>query len=180
MQIDTTLYTSRPDANGRLPKEMAVYDLLEKLDIPYVRVDHEATPSIESCQDIDKLLGIEICKNLFLCNRQKTNFYLLMMPGKKPFKTKDLSAQIGSARLSFADEAYMEEFMDLTPGSVTVLGLMNDREHRVRLLIDREVLESEYIGCHPCINTSSLRIRTKDLLEKFLPYIGCGYTTVEL
>lgn len=180
MQIDTTLYTSRPDAKGRLPKEMAVYDLLEKLDIPFVRVDHEATPSIESCQDIDKLLGIEICKNLFLCNRQKTNFYLLMMPGKKPFKTKDLSAQIGSARLSFADEAYMEELMDLTPGSVTVLGLMNDREHRVRLLIDREVLESEYIGCHPCINTSSLRIRTKDLLEKFLPYIGCGYTTVEL
>lgn len=180
MQIDTTLYTSRPDAKGRLPKEMAVYDLLEKLDIPYVRVDHEATPSIESCQDIDKLLGIEICKNLFLCNRQKTNFYLLMMPGKKPFKTKDLSAQIGSARLSFADEAYMEGLMDLTPGSVTVLGLMNDREHRVRLLIDREVLESEYIGCHPCINTSSLRIRTKDLLEKFLPYIGCGYTAVEL
>lgn len=180
MQSDTTLYTSRPDAKGRLPKEMAVYDLLEKLDIPYVRVDHEATPSIESCQDIDNLLGIEICKNLFLCNRQKTNFYLLMMPGKKPFKTKDLSAQIGSARLSFADEAYMEEFMDLTPGSVTVLGLMNDREHRVRLLIDREVLESEYIGCHPCINTSSLRIRTKDLLEKFLPYIGCGYTAVEL
>lgn len=180
MQIDTTLYTSRPDAKGRLSKEMAVYDLLEKLDIPYVRVDHEATPSIESCQDIDKLLGIEICKNLFLCNRQKTNFYLLMMPGKKPFKTKDLSAQIGSARLSFADEAYMEELMDLTPGSVTVLGLMNDREHRVRLLIDREVLESEYIGCHPCINTSSLRIRTKDLLEKFLPYIGCGYTAVEL
>ena len=180
MQIETTLYTSRPDAKGRLPKEMAVYDLLEKLDIPFVRVDHEATPSIESCQDIDKLLGIEICKNLFLCNRQKTNFYLLMMPGKKPFKTKDLSAQIGSARLSFADEAYMEELMDLTPGSVTVLGLMNDREHRVRLLIDREVLESEYIGCHPCINTSSLRIRTKDLLEKFLPYIGCGYTAVEL
>lgn len=180
MQRDTTLYTSRPDAKGRLPKEMAVYDLLEKLDIPYIRVDHEATPSIESCQDIDKLLGIEICKNLFLCNRQKTNFYLLMMPGKKPFKTKDLFAQIGSARLSFADEAYMEELMDLTPGSVTVLGLMNDREHRVRLLIDREVLESEYIGCHPCINTSSLRIRTKDLLEKFLPYIGCGYTAVEL
>lgn len=180
MQRDTTLYTSRPDAKGRLPKEMAVYDLLEKLDIPYVRVDHEATPSIESCQDIDMLLGIEICKNLFLCNRQKTNFYLLMMPGKKPFKTKDLSAQIGSARLSFADEAYMEELMDLTPGSVTILGLMNDREHRVRLLIDREVLESEYIGCHPCINTSSLRIRTKDMLEKFLPYIGCGYTAVEL
>lgn len=103
-----------------------------------------------------------------------------MMPGAKPFKTKDLSAQIGSARLSFADETYMERFMDLTPGSVTVLGLMNDREHRVRLLIDREVLEAEYVGCHPCINTSSLRIRTEDLLEKILPQFGCGYTVVEL
>lgn len=180
METHYKLYTGRPEGEGRLPKEMAVYDLLDKLEIPYVRVDHEATPSIESCQDIDKILGIEICKNLFLCNRQKTSFYLLMMPGNKPFKTKDLSAQIGSARLSFANEEYMEEFMDLTPGSVTVLGLMNDREHRVRLLIDREVLDAEYIGCHPCINTSSLRIRTQDLLKKFLPYIGCGYTVVEL
>ena len=180
MQTDYRLYTGRPDGEGRLPKEMAVYDLLEKLDIPYVRVEHEATPSIESCRDIDRILGIEICKNLFLCNRQKTDFYLLMMPGNKPFKTKVLSAQIGSARLSFANEAYMEEFMNLTPGSVTVLGLMNDREHRVRLLIDREVLEAEYIGCHPCINTSSLKIKTRDLLEKFLPYIGCSYTAVEL
>lgn len=180
MKTDYRLYTGRPSGEGRLPKEMAVYDLLEKLDIPYVRVDHEATPSIESCQDIDRILGIEICKNLFLCNRQKTDFYLLMMPGNKPFRTKDLSAQIGSARLSFADEKYMEEFMDLTPGSVTVLGLMNDRDHRVRLLIDREILESEYTGCHPCINTSSLKIRTRDLLEKFLPYIGCSYTAVDL
>ena len=180
MQETYKLETGRPDAAGRLGKEMAVYDLLEKLEIPYVRVDHEATPSIASCQEIDRILGIEICKNLFLCNRQKTDFYLLMMPGNKPFKTKDLSAQIGSARLSFADETYMEEFLDLTPGSVTVLGLMNDRDHRVRLLIDREVLESEYTGCHPCINTSSLKIRTRDLLEKFLPYIGCSYTAVEL
>ncbi len=180
METDKTVYRGRPDGAGRLPKEMAVYDLLDRLSVAYLRVDHEATPSIESCQEIDRLLGTEICKNLFLCNRQKTDFYLLMMPGAKPFKTKDLSAQIGSARLSFADETYMERFMDLTPGSVTVLGLMNDREHRVRLLIDREVLEAEYVGCHPCINTSSLRIRTEDLLEKILPQFGCGYTVVEL
>ncbi len=115
MEIDKTLYTTRPDPEGRLPKEMAVYDLLEKLDIPFVRVDHEVTPSIESCHDVDKLLDIEICKNLFLCNRQKTDFYLLLMPGQKPFKTKELSKQIGSARLSFAGEEYLEEFMDLTP-----------------------------------------------------------------
>lgn len=180
MEIDRTLYTTRPDSEGRLPKEMAVYDLLEKLDIPFVRVDHEVTPSIESCQDVDKLLGIEICKNLFLCNRQKTDFYLLLMPGHKSFKTKELSKQIGSARLSFAGEEYLEEFMDLTPGSVTVLGLMNDKDKRIRLLIDREVVETEYLGCHPCINTSSLKLRTRDVLEKFLPYIGHDYTVVEL
>lgn len=180
MEIDKTLYTTRPDLEGRLPKEIAVYDLLEKLDIPFVRVDHEVTPSIESCQDVDKLLGIEICKNLFLCNRQKTDFYLLLMPGHKSFKTKELSKQIGSARLSFAGEEYLEEFMDLTPGSVTVLGLMNDKDKRIRLLIDREVVETEYLGCHPCINTSSLKLRTRDVLEKFLPYIGHDYTVVEL
>lgn len=180
MNIDRTLYTGRPEASGRLPKEMAVYDLLEKLDIPFIRVDHEIAPTIEACQEIDHMLGVEMCKNLFLCNRQKTDFYLLLMPGGKPFKTKDLSAQIGSARLSFAGEEFMEEFMDLTPGSVTVLGLMNDRKHRVRLLIDREILESEYIGCHPCINTSSLKIKTEDILKKFLPYINCSYTPVAL
>lgn len=180
MEIDKTLYKTRPDPEGRLPKEMAVYDLLEKLDIPFVRVDHEVTPSIESCHDVDKLLDIEICKNLFLCNRQKTDFYLLLMPGQKPFKTKELSKQIGSARLSFAGEEYLEEFMDLTPGSVTVLGLMNDKDKRIRLLIDREVAETEYLGCHPCINTSSLKLRTRDILEKFLPYIGHDYTVVEL
>ena len=180
MNIDRTLYTGRPDTAGRLPKEMAVYDLLEKLGIPYVRVDHEVAPTIEACREIDMLLGVEMCKNLFLCNRQKTDFYLLLMPGEKSFRTKELSAQIGSARLSFAGEAFLEEFMNLTPGSVTVLGLMNDENHRVRLLIDREILESEYLGCHPCINTSSLKIRTRDLLEKFLPYIGCEYIAVSL
>ena len=114
---------------------------------------------------------MEICKNLFLCNRQKTLFYLLLMPGSKPFRTKELSAQIGSARLSFASEEYMEQFLDLTPGSVTVLGLMNDTDNRVQLLIDEDVVKDEYFGCHPCINTSSLKMKTNDILEKFLPAV---------
>lgn len=182
MIIDPHVYTEKekPDGTGRLPKEMAVYDLLEKLEIPYLRLDHEVAPSIEACQDVDKILGIEICKNLFLCNRQKTDFYLLMMPGTKAFKTKELSHQIGTARLSFADAAFMEEFLDITPGSVSIMGLMNDKGNRVRLLIDREVAESEFLGCHPCINTSSMKLRTKDVLEKFLPAVGHGYTVVEL
>ena len=149
LHIDTTVYEGRPaDETGRLPKEIHTYDLLDRLSIPFVRVDHEAAMTIEACQGVDALLGMEICKNLFLCNRQKTLFYLLLMPGSKPFRTKELSAQIGSARLSFASEEYMEQFLDLTPGSVTVLGLMNDTDNRVQLLIDEDVVKDELSPVH--------------------------------
>lgn len=175
------IYQGRPDnCAGRLTKEVAVYDLLDELDIAYERVDHEALMTMEACEKVDQTLGMDICKNLFLCNRQKTNFYLLLMPGKKKFVTKDLCRQIASPRLSFADNAHMEEFLDITPGSVSVMGLMNDTENHVSLLIDREVLEEEYFGCHPCINTSSLKMRTKDVVEKFLPKVHHEYRMVDL
>ena len=170
----------KPSPNGRLLKEMAVYDLLEKLEIPYMRLDHEVTASVEDCHNVDRILGIHICKNLFLCNAQKTDFYLLMMPGDKKFKTKELTAQIHSARLSFAGSEYMEDFLNISPGSVSVMGLMNDSGKRVRLLIDKDVLQDEYVGCHPCVNTSSLKIKTEDILNKFLPYVEHDYTVVEL
>jgi len=169
---DSTLYTTPPTDNHRLPKEYAVYELLEKLSIPYLRLDHEVTASIQDCRDVDKLLGISICKNLFLCNSQKTKFYMLVMPGDKKFVTKLLSAQIGSSRLSFAGFEYMEAFLNITPGSVSIMGLMNDIEYKVQLLIDRDLKSHKYLGCHPCINTSSLKIKMCDILEKFLPYTG--------
>ncbi|MCH5255676.1 MAG: prolyl-tRNA synthetase associated domain-containing protein [Lachnospiraceae bacterium] len=175
-----TPVTTRPSPEGRLEKEMAVYDLLEQLDIPYERLDHEVTATVEACHDVDKLLGIHICKNLFLCNSQRTAFYLLMMPGEKKFVTKDISKQIGSARLSFAEAEYMEQLLNITPGSVSIMGLMNDKEHKVQLLIDSDILKDEYIGCHPCINTSSLKLKTSDILEKFLPYTGHTYTEVNI
>ena len=170
----------KPSPNGRLLKEMAVYELLDELEIPYLRVDHEAAATVDDCHEVDEALGIHICKNLFLCNRQKTDFYLLMMPGLKKFKTKELSSQLGTARLSFAEAEYMEEFLNITPGSVSVMGLMNDKENRVRLLIDQELLQDEFVGCHPCVNTASLKIRMKDILEKFLPHVGHYYTAVEM
>lgn len=170
----------KPSPDGRLLKEMAVYELLDNLEIPYLRVDHEEAATVDDCHDVDEALGIHICKNLFLCNRQKTDFYLLMMPGLKKFKTKELSAQLGTARLSFAEAEYMEAFLNITPGSVSVMGLMNDKEHRVRLLIDQELLQDEFVGCHPCVNTASLKIRMKDIIEKFLPHVGHDYTAVEL
>jgi Ala-tRNA(Pro) deacylase len=171
----------RPESSeGRLDKEMRVYDLLDSLGVEYERIDHEPAMTMEICEQIDASLGALICKNLFLCNRQQTDFYLLMMPADKPFKTKDLSAQIGSSRLSFATAEFMEQFLDITPGSVSVMGLMNDKDKRVRLLIDADVLKEEYVGCHPCINTSSLRLRTEDLREKIIPALAHEPTVVTL
>ena len=167
------LIWGRPeDCTGRLDKEVRVYDLLDKLGVNYQRIDHEAAMTMEACAAIDEVLEATICKNLLLCNRQNTAFYLLMLPGDKVFKTSALSKQIGSSRLSFADHKYMEEYLDITPGSVSIMGLMNDHDHHVQLLIDEDVLKGEYIGCHPCINTSSLRFKTADLVEKIIPAMG--------
>ena len=166
------LYTGRPaDAAQRLEKERRTYDLLDRLGIAYQRVDHAPADTIEQCGEIDAALGAVICKNLFLCNRQETKFYLLMMPGGKPFKTKQLSAQLGVARLSFGKPEAMARLLDLTPGSVSVLALMNDPENCVQLLIDEDVLKDPFVGCHPCINTSSLKLATEDLVKVFLPAV---------
>lgn len=178
MYIDETVYTG--GAEGRMEKEMRCYALLDSLKIEYRRIDHEHADTIAQCEAVEALLGCKICKNLFLTNRQQTEFYLLIMPGEKPFKTKLLSKQIGSARLSFASAEHMEKYLDITPGSVSVLGLMNDREGKVRLLVDRDLLKEEFFGCHPCINTSSLRFPTEALLEKLLPAMGHEPTFVEL
>lgn len=157
------------DFEGRINKEKRTYELLDSLDVEYDRIDHEALMTIEACQGVDETFGTEVCKNLFLCNRQKTSFYLLMLPGGKKFSTKEVSSQLGVARLSFAGEEFMEKFLDITPGSVSVMGLMNDKDNNVQLLIDEDLLREEYFGCHPCINTSSLRIRVRDLTDKLLP-----------
>ena len=167
------LQNGRPaDCSGRLDKEIRCYDLLDSLGIDYQRIDHAPANTMEACAAIDQALEATICKNLLLCNRQCTAFYLLMIVGDKVFKTSQLSKQIGSSRLSFASGEYMEQYLDITPGSVSVLGLMNDKENHVQLLIDEDVLKGEYFGCHPCINTSSLRLKTADLMEKIIPAMG--------
>ena len=175
------LENGRPETNeGRLDKEIRCYDLLDSLGIEYQRVDHEPAMTMEACLAVDEALEATMCKNLMLCNRQCTVFYLLLTPGGKVFKTSELSKKIGSSRLSFAKPEPMEEFLDITPGSLSVLGLMNDKENHVNLLIDEDVLKGEYIGMHPCINTSSLRIRTADLMDKVIPAMGHAPTLVQL
>ena len=175
------LRTGRPEnTEGRQERELRVYDLLDSLGIAYQRIDHAPADNMEACREIDETLQATICKNLFLCNRQQTAFYLLMMPDTKNFKTKEISSQIGSARLSFADYAKMEEFLDIHPGAVSVMGLMNDKENRVQLLVDEDVIKGEWLGCHPCVNTSSLKLRTQDVFGTFLKAVHHDYKTVVL
>ncbi|MDO4493170.1 MAG: prolyl-tRNA synthetase associated domain-containing protein [Clostridia bacterium] len=179
--VDPVLYEGSPaDAADRPENERACYAFLDGLGISYLRAEHAPAMTIAACEEVDRVLGTKMCKNLFLTNRQQTDFYLLLMPGEKPFKTKDLSGQLGVARLSFASGEHMQRFLDITPGSVSVLGLANDKEKRVRLLIDADLMRDEYLGCHPCRNTASLKIAMRDVLEKFLPATGHDYTVVTL
>ena len=176
------LQHGRPmDTTGRLEKEIRTYDLLDSLGISYERVDHEEANTMEACAAVDEVLApAVICKNLFLCNTQKTKFYLLMIKNDKKFKTKEISKQINSSRLSFAPPEYMEKYLDITPGSASVMGLMNDKENEVTLLVDEDVLQGEYFGCHPCINTSSLRLKVSDVFGRFLEAVHHDYITVKL
>ncbi len=180
--MELELHHGRPESmDGRQEREIRVYDFLDELGIEYWQTDHEqAANTMDDCKEVDAVLEATICKNLFLCNRQKTQFYVLMMPGDKPFKTKEISSQINSARLSFAPEERMVEFLDIHPGAVSVMGLMNDHENNIQLLVDEDVLQGEFLGCHPCVNTSSLKIRTADVFEKFLPAVHHDYISVHL
>ena len=174
-------FNGRPQSSeGRLPREIRVYDFLDKLGILYTRADHDHADTMEACRAIEEALDVSICKNLFLCNRQKTEYYLLLMPGDKPFKTKEIPPQVGCARLSFASPEAMLEYLDIEPGAVSVMGLMNDKDHTVRLLIDEDVLKEAFIGCHPCVNTSTVKVKTADIKEKFLPALGYKPTIVHL
>jgi Ala-tRNA(Pro) deacylase len=177
--VEKTLHHGRPEGPHE-EKETRCYDLLDRLKIDYEMVRHSPADSVEKCMEVEKVIGVSICKNLFLCNRQRTSFYLLMMPGLKPFNTSLFSKLVGSSRLSFGSEAHMLEYLDISPGSVSILGLMNDKEKRVRLAVDLDVIREDYIRCHPCVNTSTLRMRTRDVLDTLLPAIGHEPVFVEL
>ncbi|MDF2949251.1 MAG: hypothetical protein K0R07_1280 [Sedimentibacter sp.] len=179
MKINKNIFNSKPD-NDRIQVELDSYDVLQKLDIPFTGIDHEEAMTMEDLQLVEKVLDVKVSKNLLLCNTQKTKFYMLIMPGDKKFLTKNLSQQINSARLSFADGAYMEQFLNITPGSLSIFGLMHDKDNNVQLVIDKDVLENEYFGCHPCINTSTLKIKTSDIMNVFLPLTNHEPIMVEL
>lgn len=180
MYINHTVFTAAPDPSTRSDNENKCFKVLDELGISYERLEHDAAMTIDNCQEIDQLLGTDMCKNLFLTNSAKSQYYLLLMPGNKQFRTKDVSRQIGSTRLSFGASDKMQEYLGVSPGSVTVMGLMFDTESNVRLLIDKELIKNEYICFHPCINTGSVKAKTADIVEKFLPYTKHAPTYVEL
>ena len=181
--MNLVLKKGRPEnLEGREAKQVRCDAFLDSLNIEYYHIDHRDMPAdtMLACEAIDRALDAMICKNLFLTNRQKTDFYLLMIPANKPFKTKYLTSQINSARLSFAEPEFMQEFLDIKPGAVSVLGLMNDKRNRVRLLVDKDVLADEYVGCHPCVNTTSLKIKTEDVFDRLIEATNHTKTVVEL
>ncbi len=179
IKINKNIFNTKPD-DDRIQVELDTYDVLQKLDIPFTGIDHEEAKTMEDLQLVEKVLDVKVSKNLLLCNTQKTKFYMLIMPGDKKFLTKNLSQQINSARLSFADGVYMEQLLNITPGSLSIFGLMHDKDNNVQLVIDKDVLENEYFGCHPCINTSTLKIKTSDIINVFLPLTNHEPMMVEL
>ena len=173
------IFTGAPaDMSGRAEREKAVYEFLAGTGVNYCRMDHAPTVTMEECAERGKKLGIVISKNIFLCNTQKTRFYLLVMPASKRYVTRIFSREIGSARLSFAPPEAMEKMLGCSPGSASVMGLLFDRENRVSLYFDRDVLRQEWFGCHPCINTTSLKFRMTDFTEKVLPALGHEFSSV--
>ena len=179
MNIDKNVYQGRATDEGRIPQEYQIYDKLDELGIAYERVDHDHADTMEDCLLIEGTLGAKICKNLFLTNRQQTEFYMVMMPGDKPFKTKYVSGQLGCARLSFAGEDHMKAFLQTIPGSVSALELLFDRENRVRLAIDKDLLQDAYISGHPGISTSTIKLARDDML-RYVRSVGHEPTFIDL
>jgi len=179
--MNTQVFDGRPDSNENRPdREIQVYDFLDQIKINYKRIDHEPVATMDACDNRGEILNIKISKNVFLCNTQKTKFYLLVMPGQKRYYTKVFSKLIGSSRLSFAPEELMIKYLNTPAGSASILGLINDKENNVELYIDSEILKNEYFGCHPCNNTSTLKFKMEDLLNKILPATNHKFTPVDL
>ncbi len=138
---------------------------LHKLNIPFVRYEHEAARTMEDCEDIGKEIGACHMKNLFLVNRQGTAFYLVLMDGHKSFRTAEVSKKLGVARLSFGTPEQLKTMLNLEPGAVTALGLLFDEKRVVNVVVDEDVLSYPYVCMHPCVSDASLAIKPEDLMR---------------
>ncbi len=173
------IFTTAPE-DKRSKIEMDTFKTLKKLNIPFTRVDNDVAHTMEECVEIDKAMDVTVWKNIFLCNQKKSSFFLLVMPPDKELDTKILEEKIGVSKLSFATEDKMMEHLGSTPGSASIMGLMNDLDDYVQLLVDKEVAETEYYGCNVGVNTTHIKVPTKLLLEKFVPHTYHRVKIVEL
>lgn len=179
MPFISEISTTAPKKGTNATKDK-VFALLDKLHIPYERVENDVVETMEECKEIDQALGTEIRKSIFLCNQKKTSFFLVVMPAEKQLDTGALEKKLGVSHLSFASGELMEKHLGTKPGSASIMGLINDEDEYVQLIMDKEVADEEWFGCNPGINTDHLKIKTQDLLKKFLPRIYHKAKIVEL
>lgn len=150
--------------------ENKVYEVLGKLNIAFERVDNDPVEAMDECKEISEKLGAEIRKSIVLCNRKKTVFYLVILPADKSFDTKVFCEKLGCSRVSFASGESMESKLGISPGSATIMSVLNDQEYGVQVVVDKAVAEEEWFACNPGANTTHIKIRTEKLLNVFLPY----------
>ena len=151
--------------------ENRVYKELQKLQIPFERVDNDSVETMEECTEISEKLGAEIRKTIVLCNRKKTMFFLVVLPAEKHFDTKTFCEKVGCPRVSFASPESMEAKLGVLPGSATIMSVLNDPERSVQVIIDKEVADAEWFACNPGANTTHIRLATEKLLKVFLPHV---------
>lgn len=172
-------YNYSPD-NFKTELQKKVYDTLNELSIRYERVDTSEAITMEDCLEIEKKLNVKMVKTLFLCNQQKTKFYLFVTTSSKRFDSKIFSRQLQISRVSFANEELMLSKIKTKIGSATIFGLLMDETKEVQLVIDKEVLNEEYYGCSDGTTTGYMKITTKDILDKVIPCTNHEFNIIEM
>lgn len=150
--------------------EQKVLRRLDELKVPYEYHQHHAVHTIDECLELPYAeADVTFCKNILLCNRQKTQFYLYVTVPKKPYRTADVSKLLGVSRLSFAPDEALPELLQLYSGSLTPLALWLNPDSGVQLVLDREIRQPGRIAFHPAVNTATVIFRQEDFFDRVVP-----------
>ncbi len=156
-----------------------VCNYLNSISVDYKIIEHSPAATIEECKKIEEILNDTICKNLLLRTTNGSAYYLLILRNDKQFITSRISKLLGSSRLSFASGEEMEILLNTLPGSLSILSLIFDKDKKMKLAIDKDVIENEFFCCHPCDNSATLKIKTTDILNVYLPSLGISPIIIE-
>ena len=178
IQVSEVLTTAPECYKNELNQK--IYEAFAMLGISFERVENDETLTMEDCLAIDERLDVHTAKTLFLCNRQKTNYYLFPTRGDKPFVTKDFGKALGISRVSFASAEDLEKYIGVLPGASTILGVLMESAKNVHLVIDREIAEAEFLCCPDGTRTGYIKLRTSDVLEKLIPFSGHSYEVIDI